>query len=841
MTELPLVTDFVTDALFQEQLELEREMCEAGRERSLRRLQQARANNRGALVGGGRKTLDTLLGLVVAGFEAFYAAAKDGRPGRRHDAYRYAKELKPELLAYTTLHVSLNLLLGQGGSSTLASVAMRVGRFINIEHQALKLKEANPAFAGKVMASLNSRTSNDDHRSRVLRAAILDSDAEVDIEPWPNRVELLVGLKCLDILQETTGILDIVAVPIARGGKDRKVENRVRLRSEILEKVDEVSAAVASNMILMKPTLIPPRPWTDARNGGFWSQDVQARRAVANLIIGRGKTRLTETPGPLLAALNTAQATPWRVNKRVLAVLEALWDGQMDTPLIPPRGDDEMPLPGRPDDIDTNEAARKVWRREAAKVYQKRTEAGVERFALIQTLTAAREYAGRDRFWYVHRLDFRGRMYPMETSAAFHPQGRDMTKGLLEFADGKPLQTTDAVRWLAIKGANSWGLDKKPLHDRVMWAHQEGREIALSVDRDPLADPRWQTADEPWQFLAWCFDWAGHFKHGDSWLSHSVVAMDGTCNGLQHYSAMLRDPVGGKATNLIPSSAPQDIYAEVARVVTEQLRVIARGPAETPEQRELALYAMRLLDMGIDRKITKRPVMVLPYGGTRRSCGQYVREALLEREAGARLVEEYGQGLINFLADLVWDGIGNVVVAARAAMDWLRTASKVASKAGIALDWIVPHQGLNVRQFEAKRNRNRLDTMVFGRRVTLSYKEHTVQLDPQRQANAFPPNFVHSLDADCLVETINHASERGVTHFAMVHDSYGTHAADAPQLARSLREVFVDVYGRQDPLADFRDRLLAALPEDQHSKIPELPAKGSLDLSQVLASQYFFS
>ena len=38
------------------------------------------------------------------------------------------------------------------------------------------------------------------------------------------------------------------------------------------------------------------------------------------------------------------------------------------------------------------------------------------------------------------------------------------------------------------------------------------------------------------------------------------VHMDGSCNGLQHYAALGRDEAGGRAVNLLPSDAPQDVY-----------------------------------------------------------------------------------------------------------------------------------------------------------------------------------------------------------------------------------------------------------------------------------------
>jgi DNA-directed RNA polymerase len=89
-----------------------------------------------------------------------------------------------------------------------------------------------------------------------------------------------------------------------------------------------------------------------------------------------------------------------------------------------------------------------------------------------------------------------------------------------------------------------------------------------------------------------------------------------------------------------------------------------------------------------------------------------------------------------------------------------------------------------------------------------------------------------------IVSTLSH----GVSAFAMIHDSYGTHAADMPILAICLRCAFIAIYSPpSDPLVDFRDRLLARLPENHRAKLPPLPPKGSLDLGLVAQSEFFFA
>ena len=66
----------------------------------------------------------------------------------------------------------------------------------------------------------------------------------------------------------------------------------------------------------------------------------------------------------------------------------------------------------------------------------------------------------------------------------------------------------------------------------------------------------------------------------------------------------------------------------------------------------------------------------------------------------------------------------------------------------------------------------------------------------------------------------------------MIHDDFGTHAADAAALYRIIREQFVAMYEKHDVLSAFHSA---------YPMLPEPPCMGSLDLKQVLESPYFFS
>ena len=114
-------------------------------------------------------------------------------------------------------------------------------------------------------------------------------------------------------------------------------------------------------------------------------------------------------------------------------------------------------------------------------------------------------------------------------------------------------------------------------------------------------------------------------------------------------------------------------------------------------------------------------------------------------------------------------------------------------------------------------------------------------IDRRRQRNGISPNFVHSLDAAAMCQSIHLACKEGVSSFMMIHDSYGTHAADAATLAHCLRRAFVGMFTERDVLADLQEEVKALLPEEKQSCLPPPPEKGNLDVTKVLQSAFFFA
>jgi DNA-directed RNA polymerase len=85
------------------------------------------------------------------------------------------------------------------------------------------------------------------------------------------------------------------------------------------------------------------------------------------------------------------------------------------------------------------------------------------------------------------------------------------------------------------------------------------------------------------------------------------------------------------------------------------------------------------------------------------------------------------------------------------------------------------------------------------------------------------------------------AASEGIADVALVHDSFGTHAADTARFFVILREALVKMYTEQDVIADFAAQMKAQLPPETRENLPTPPSHGSLDRHAVIESDFAFA
>lgn len=850
--------DLTNHPLFERQLELEEEMRTLGIRRYRARLEKAQEQHQMTGVMSVNRLVSASHERMVEAIKAFLEEAGSGKAGRRHAAVSYFKKLDADVLANLTTRTVLNEL---GRMETLPSVAIQLGTMLEHEVNSGIFVREMPKAHRKFLQKANKENLARRKWSHLLYPAKL---LGVQLEEWEVKDRLLVGEKLIELFAASTGLIRVRLVESGRNGTVYMIETT----EETLKWFEEENNRLEILAPTLMPTIVPPKPWTTPFDGGYYTTLVNRHSLVKTSNRQYLEELADRDLSEVYEAVNALQETPWAINLRVLDVIETLYSSNSGIVDIPKSK--KIEAPERPLWLPTDRKMKKEemtpeqveefndWKARTYRTHQENAKMQRQRMVFLRCLSVAQRMKEEEAIYFPHQLDWRGRAYPMPLYLT--PQGNDLQRGILEFANAAAIEDQEAADWLAIHGAGCFGYDKVSLAARVQWVLKHEAEILASA-ADPYDNRFWTEADKPWQFLAFCFDWAGFKAEGFGYLSNLPIQMDGTCNGLQNFSAMLKDEIGGAAVNLIPAETPQDIYQRVADIVMQKIEedlhseepVISKLKRDDGTEAEIIVCTVGEIARGwagnVNRKVTKRPVMTLAYGARRFGFVAQVEEDTIkpwrenkpESYPFVRLNDDgksydFGYKAAQYMGDLIWNSVGEVVVAARSAMDWLQEVSKIASKEGLPINWTTP-TGFLVQQAYRVPDLKRVETTFNSQRIRLSYRAGEGKIDSRRQAAGISPNWVHSLDASHLMKTISACRREGIKSFSMIHDSYGTHAGNAWLMARILREQFVQMYAHVDILQQFKEELEFQTGE----KLPSVPASGNLDLSVVLDSPFFFA
>jgi DNA-directed RNA polymerase len=744
------------------------------------------------------------LGAVVDGIERARVVAEQGKGTRGCTGWGIPfLVMDPGVLALSTIAVMLDGCIADRFSLTHAIAA--VGERAELEWHYMMLREEAP----RLKAVMERRIKRWDRRA-VTRARVAMSG-----ERWTAKQRRQVGAKLLVITLAEAGLFKSTWTP--RHGSSRRGQYRISLTPAAMEILHKMNEHLELMQPLNMPMVVPPTDWAKGEEGGY-------RLSKLPFVISKpGAPPPIDDHGPdVYHAVNTVQRTAWRINPTVLCTLKAVWDAGGGWAGVP--GVEPMSMQHRYPEHGTDEEKRK-WKSEAAGMHQRNARAVGKRLAFLNTLYISDRFKDKT-FYFPHRCDFRGRIYPIPQF--LQPQGNDVARGLLMFGEPKPLGKR-GLYWLKIQYANGWGVDKVSFQHRVEWTDNFLSTILRyqkkgEYERSPLNyKGLWAEADDPWQALATLVEILNAHASGDpeSYECALPVSVDGSNSGLQHFSAMLRDPLGGRLVNLTPAEQPHDIYADVASVVEREIKA-DRKVQEQPED-----IVEGWLAAGIDRKLTKRGTMTFCYGVTQ----QGLKNALISDGFVDWAHNQFSA--VTYIGKKIWGAIKECITSAEQAMEWLRQCAVCANKAGVLIEWLTPI-GFHVTHpyLDAPYTRVR----CLSAQIHFKVYDPDASVMPNRQRQAMPPNFVHSLDACHLMMTVVAGEALGIRDWMMIHDSFGTHACDVGLLNRVLREEFVNLYSI-DVLDRFRLMVTAQTGYDPGPP----PAKGDFNLEDVLESEYFFA
>ncbi|KAM0987014.1 hypothetical protein ACFX2G_011379 [Malus domestica] len=791
------------------------------------------------------------------------------QPNSRASHAPYFDHLPADKMAVITMHKLMGLLMtnnGGVGSVRVVQAACAIGeaienevrihRFLEKTKKKKNLTDKKPEDESdpvaieqeKLTISEQEKLTKEKERLRkkvnkLIKKQKMKQVREIvkeqeDLKPWGQEAHVKVGCRLIQLLMDTA----YIQPPVDQSGdasldirpafvhvlktvtKDTQKTSRRYGMIECDPLVHKGMEKTARHMVIpYMPMLVPPINWTGYDRGAYlflpsYVMRTHGAKQQRQVVKRTPRTQLE----PVFEALDTLGSTKWRVNKRVLGVIDRIWANGGHLADLVDRED--VPLPEEPDTEDETEIKKWKWKVKDAK--KENSERHSQRCDIELKLAVSRKMKDEEGFYYPHNLDFRGRAYPM------HPYlnhlGSDMCRGILEFSEGRRLGKS-GLRWLKIHLANLYagGVDKLSFDGRVAFTENHVDEIFDSADR-PLEGRRWWLgAEDPFQCLAACINLAEALRSPspETTVSYMPVHQDGSCNGLQHYAALGRDKLGAAAVNLVGGEKPADVYSGIAARVLDIMRSDAeKDPATNPN----ALHA-RLLVNQVDRKLVKQTVMTSVYGVTYVGARDQIKRRLKERGNIADDSALFAAAC--YAARTTLTALGEMFEAARSIMSWLGECAKVIASENHPVRWTTP-LGLPVVQPYRQLGRHLIKTSL----QVLTLQRETDKVMVKRQRTAFPPNFVHSLDGSHMMMTAVACKKAGL-NFAGVHDSYWTHACDVDEMNRILREKFVELYE-----APILENLLESFQESfPNLTFPPLPDRGDFDLRDVLESPYFFN
>lgn len=794
------------------QLKLEEESVQRARDRYRKELEKRPS-------GAGTELLGKMIEPVVDAIKK--EQSRMCNPGRRrlrkHDVALLS--LDPEELAAIAIlrMYYLVAVLRKGELPRISKVAWDIGTTCYKEWR----RQQRRGESRNVSLLLLGRNQNEWNARARSKAQALRLE-----EDWiESKAALCLGAALIEIVldktslfaerrfQEGKGRIQFTKVLAFQRDKGNRLAEQELLQESCVLPVDQ-------------PMLCEPQQWEKSEGGGYISDGNRY-----HLIKHRNRRRIKEEIEKsdlslVCGAVNALQGTRWQVNREVLEVLEQLWpecrghklDEATKAKLGFPLSRQEEYPRSIPHDETYKEIRGHDW--EKFQYYRGRERAYALERMIEMRIEFARNRAEEPAFYFPYQLDSRGRAYPK--AQLFHPQSDDLGRSLLRFAEGYSLPRDD-FKWITIHMANTYGATGS-FSDRIAWAESKLDDIR-DIAESPIENRGWIKAKKPWSFLAACKEFVAMGER--NFMTHLPIALDGTCNGFQHLSALIRERRVGTSTNLRSSSGkPNDLYQQVA----DRVKRAVIGATDLKE--EARWWSKQRIDgrrvVG-HRDLVKHATMTTPYCIERYG----IMKNLVDEGFTKGMEAEWKAA--SWLAEVLEVCIREEAASVMGVMEWFTEIAGALLEENCPVTWRSPCGLMIVHEYRKSRVKR-----IRAARWTLSLVDDSDWKSRdliEKQKRALPSNFIQSLDAAHMLRTVKRLSDLRVRDFAMVHDSYAVHAPKVRLMNEVLREEFVAIHEGQI-LDQFLDDLRR---QYGNVALKSVPNCGTLDLEDVLSSTYFFS
>ena len=258
----------------------------------------------------------------------------------------------------------------------------------------------------------------------------------------PTDIQMKLGSLLVYFMKETIKIKNEYGlhIPLLSTGYVRLKPNNQRYLGvlnvnenfiiSLLSKIDKNNSLFVQ-LDRSLPMIYKCAPWNDHDIGGYYQKPTNIMR-IHESNLQEESIKYADLH-KIYNVLDLLGETPWKINKKVLKVVEELWNLGGGVGEIPKKFYDFKDYIYQ---YQFKETAGKDRYKLMKKLQQQRDMHSLKCDFTLK-LNVAKGFADVARIYFPHNLDFRGRVYPIPPH--LNHIGADISRGLLEFADAKPI------------------------------------------------------------------------------------------------------------------------------------------------------------------------------------------------------------------------------------------------------------------------------------------------------------------------------------------------------------------------------------------------------------------
>ena len=567
---------------------------------------------------------------------------------------------------------------------------------------------------------------------------------------------------------------------------------------------------------LHMPMVSPPRPYTDALDGGY--ETIRMPVSTVDPLLFERQFRKAK-PG-VLGALNILQSQAYRLDHAQIDLQRSCWELGHGVGDLPKRERMQRPSDKRFKQEKLGPEA--YWRAHWEWKADQRKDPQRSRF--VNGLVAYERVKAFTNLYLVHHLDHRGRIY--SRGSQLNIQGGDVYRSSFRFAQQGPMKGNEQAFAWSLGEAMALPPDQEA-RKRYLLEHST---VIRDVGLDPLSNVAfWAGHKEPWRFIQLCRDWAQYIDD-PGYTTGTIHWLDQTSSGYGHAACLMLDRQLAKFTNVI-GKAPADLYAGAGKVTEARLRALLRDEEDPKRQQILQWW----LDFKPTRRLWKQVFMPLVYGSTfvnmQETITNYLRDELANflTPEGLRIIE-----LARVLAAEAYAVSKEVMPGVLQLQRWLVHLAKLQMDAGYRPHWYTP-DGLLVEVYHSVTSEDEVRMVLTNRTVRVQARTNEgAPIDKKRSAKGIAAHFVHSQDGAFLRKFVNHW--HGYGHpISTVHDCFGTTVDKAETMRSELNDQWHRFYSLD--YLTFLQGYVAALTQ---GKALAPPCVGDLDRNEIGENPFLF-